>query len=141
MVGSGSPLWPLGCCAVVAAILTAAGCIWLGKRTVRSVDDHHNQSMAPSITVVGLVNGVLLGVTVVIAWPQYSSAGAIVAEEASTHVIVSSTIALPLRLLMLNAFALDHPYGVERGIAAAPFRHALGGFRLGGPGDVISSRS
>jgi hypothetical protein len=244
------PLWLLGCCAVAVAILTAVGFIWLGKRTVRAVDDHHNQSMAPFITVVGLVNGVLLGFTVVIAWQQYTSAEVIVAEEASTlttmyrqtlampepeqtqlkqllrkyasavageewdkqgsggvsesaraaindmyrtvgrepadvasrpsteefvgqltqlgshrtlriidtepritpllwsglilggivllalmgflrlastlgHVIVSSTIAVLLSLLLLNAFALDHPYGVERGITAAPFRHAL----------------
>ncbi len=44
----------------------------------------HNSTLSPFITVVGLVYGALLGFTVVAGWQQFSSAGVVVANEAST---------------------------------------------------------
>ena len=41
------------------------------------------------------------------------------------HVIVSSSIAVLLGLLLCIIFSLDHPFGSERGITPAPFQHAV----------------
>jgi Protein of unknown function (DUF4239) len=41
------------------------------------------------------------------------------------HVIVSSSIAVLLGLLLCIVFSLDHPFGKERGITPAPFQHAV----------------
>jgi hypothetical protein len=91
------PLWLLLLCVVAAAILIALGCIWLANRILpASLGREHNPTMAPFITVVGIVNGVLLGFTVVAAWQQFSSAEVIVGNEASTlTTMYRQTVAMP----------------------------------------------
>jgi hypothetical protein len=53
-------------------------------------------NVSPFLTVVGLVYGALLGFTVVVSWQHFSSAGAIVASEASTlTTMYGQTFAMP----------------------------------------------
>jgi hypothetical protein len=96
MSGSGTPLWLLLVFVVAVSILIAVAAIWLASRTMSEVGKEHNSTMSPFITVVGLVYGALLGFTVVAAWQQFSSAGVIVANEASTPTTMyRQTVAMP----------------------------------------------
>ena len=70
-------------CAVAVAIAIAVGCISVANRMLRAVGKEHNPAMSPFIAVVALVYGALVGFTVVVSWQQFSSAEAIVANEAS----------------------------------------------------------
>jgi len=96
MAGSGTPVWLILACVIVAAILIAVGSIWVAGRTMPGVGKEHNSALSPFLTVVGLVYGALLGFTVVAAWQQFSSAGVIVADEASTlTTMYRQTVAMP----------------------------------------------
>jgi len=96
MSGSGTPLWLLLVLVVAGAILIAIGSISVANRTMSEVGKEHNSTISPFITVVGLVYGALLGFTVVAAWQQFSSAGVIVANEASTlTTMYRQTVAMP----------------------------------------------
>ena len=96
MGGSGTPLWLLMVSAVAVAILVAVGSILLANRILSSVGKEHNSTISPFITVVGLVYGALLGFTVVVSWQQFSSAEAVVADEASRlTTMYGQTVAMP----------------------------------------------
>jgi hypothetical protein len=96
MSGSGTPVWLLLLLIVGVAILIALGSIRLANHTMSGVGKEHNSTLSPFITVVGLVYGALLGFTVVAAWQQFSSAGVIVADEASTlTTMYRQTVAMP----------------------------------------------
>lgn len=96
MSGSGTPLWLLLVFVVAVAILIAVGSIWLANRTMSGVGKEHNSTLSPFITVMGLVYGALLGFTVVAGWQQFSSAGVVVANEASTLTTMYwQTVAMP----------------------------------------------
>ena len=96
MSGSGTPLWLLLVFVVAVAILFAVASIWLATRILSPVGKEHNSTISPFITVVGLVYGALLGFTVVAAWQQFSSAGVIVDNEASTlTTMYRQTVAMP----------------------------------------------
>src|ERR1700747_561761 len=82
--------------AVAIAILVAVGSILLANRILSSVGKEHNSTISPFITVVGLVYGALLGFTVVVSWQQFSSAEAVVADEASRlTTMYGQTVAMP----------------------------------------------
>jgi Protein of unknown function (DUF4239) len=96
MGGSGIALWLLVVIGVAVAILVAVGSILLANRILSAVGKEHNSTISPFITVVGLVYGALLGFTVVVSWQQFSSAEAIVANEASTlTTMYGQTVAMP----------------------------------------------
>lgn len=96
MNGSGTPVWLLLAVVIAGAILIALGSIFVANRTMSGVGKEHNSTLSPFITVVGLVYGALLGFTVVAAWQQFSSAGVIVANEASTvTTMYRQTVAMP----------------------------------------------
>src|ERR1700687_5809604 len=78
------PVWLLLAVVVVVGISIAVGAILLANRAMPEVGKEHNSTLSPFISVVGLVYGSLLGFTVVVAWQQFSSAQAVVANEAST---------------------------------------------------------
>lgn len=67
-----------------------------------------------------LWSGLIFGGTVIVAFTGFLRLGSTIG-----HVIVSSTIAALLGLMLCTAFALDHPFGNERGITSEPFQHAL----------------
>jgi hypothetical protein len=90
------PLWLLVVLAVAVAILVAVGSILVANRILASAGTEHNSAISPFITVVGLVYGALLGFTVVVSWQQFSSAGAVVADEASRlTTMYGQTVAMP----------------------------------------------
>ena len=116
MGGSLSPWLVLALIGAVA-ILLVAGSLWLGKRALPNVGKEHNSTLAPFLTVVGLLYGALLGFTVVSSWQQFSSAQAVVAGEASSlTTMYGQTIAMPepeqtqmRQLLRLYASAVAGP--------------------------------
>jgi hypothetical protein len=96
MGGSGTPLWLLVVFGVGVATLVAVGSILLANRIMSAGGKEDNLNVSPFLTVVGLVYGALLGFTVVVSWQQFSSAGAVVASEASTlTTMYGQTVAMP----------------------------------------------
>jgi hypothetical protein len=96
MGGSGISLWLLMVFGVGVAILVAVGSILLANRIMSAGGKEDNLNVSPFLTVVGLVYGALLGFTVVVSWQQFSSAGAVVASEASTlTTMYGQTVAMP----------------------------------------------
>ncbi|MCI4675262.1 bestrophin-like domain [Candidatus Mycolicibacterium alkanivorans] len=66
-------------------------------RDCRPIPTGHNAALSPFLTCVGLVYGALLGFTIVVAWEQFSSAEANVANEASTlTTMYRQTVGMPL---------------------------------------------
>lgn len=114
MGGSGIPLWLLVVFGVGAAILVAVGSILLANRIMSAGGKEDNLNVSPFLTVVGLVYGALLGFTVVVSWQQFSSAGAVVASEAST-------------LTMYGQTGRDARTGADTGEAVAAAVHKWGG--------------
>jgi Protein of unknown function (DUF4239) len=90
-------LWLFLVAALAGSILLAVGSIWLANRhSSGAVDREDNSALSPFLTCVGLVFGALLGFTVVVAWEQFSSAEAHVANEASTlTTMYRQTVAMP----------------------------------------------
>jgi hypothetical protein len=90
-------LWLLLALSLLAAVVVAAGSIWLAHRTLpKSVGAGHNGALSPFMTSVGLVYGALLGFTIVVAWEQFSSAESNVSSEASTLVTMyRQTVGMP----------------------------------------------
>jgi Protein of unknown function (DUF4239) len=89
-------VWLLLAVVVVVGISIAVGAILLANRAMPDVGSGHNSTLSPFISVVGLVYGSLLGFTVVVAWQQFSSAQAVVANEASTlTTMYRQTVAMP----------------------------------------------
>lgn len=90
-------LWTLLLGVVVASILVAVGCIWVGDRALSdSIGQENNSALSPFLTCVALVFGALLGFTVVVAWEQFSSAEGNVTNEASTlATMYRQTVAMP----------------------------------------------
>ena len=77
----------------------------------------YNSTLSPFLTCVGLVYGALLGFTIVVAWEQFSSAEANVANEASTlTTMYRQTVGMPVpqqtemrELLRKYATAVEGP--------------------------------
>src|SRR5215208_4677275 len=90
-------LWLFLALSLVAAVLVAAGSVWLANRTLpKPVSEGHNGALSPFLTCVGLVYGALLGFTIVVAWEQFSSAEANVSNEASTlTTMYRQTVGMP----------------------------------------------
>ena len=83
---------------IAASILLAVGTIWFVNRRFlgHSAGREYNSTLSPFVTTVALVYGALLGFTVVVAWEQFSSAEANVANEASTlATMYRQTVAMP----------------------------------------------
>ena len=82
---------------VSAGVAIAVTSVFVADRVLgESVGPQHNSTLAPFMTVVGLVFGALLGFTVVVSWEQFSSAAANVAHEASTlTTMYRQTVAMP----------------------------------------------
>jgi Protein of unknown function (DUF4239) len=91
-------LWLLLALSLVAAVLVAAGSIWLADRTLpKPVSEGHNGALSPFLTCVSLVYGALLGFTIVVAWEQFSSAETNVSNEASTlTTMYRQTVGMPV---------------------------------------------
>ena len=78
-------LWLFLALALIVSTMVGVGSVWLANRTLsKSVAKEYNSTLSPFLTCVGLVYGALLGFTIVVAWEQFSSAEANVANEAST---------------------------------------------------------
>jgi Protein of unknown function (DUF4239) len=77
--------------------LLAVGTIWFVNGVLgHSAGREYNSTLSPFVTTVALVYGALLGFTVVVAWEQFSSAEANVANEASTlATMYRQTVAMP----------------------------------------------
>jgi hypothetical protein len=89
-------VWVLLIVVFVVAVSIAVGAILLADRAMPNVGKEHNGTISPFITAVGLVYGALIGFTVVVAWQQFSSAGVVVANEASTlTTMYRQTVAMP----------------------------------------------
>ena len=91
-------LWLLLALVLIVSILVGAGSVWLADRTLpKPVAKEHNSTLSPFMTCVGLVYGALLGFTIVVAWEQFSSAEANVANEASTlTTMYRQTVGMPV---------------------------------------------
>ena len=91
-------LWLLLALSLIAAVLVAAGSMWLADRTLpKPVSEGHNGALSPFLTCVGLVYGALLGFTIVVAWEQFSSAETNVSNEASTLITMyRQTVGMPV---------------------------------------------
>src|SRR6476620_3163279 len=91
-------LWLLLALSLVAAVAVAAASILLADRTLpKPVSEGHNGALSPFLTCVGLVYGALLGLVIVVAWEQFSSAEANVSNEASTVVTMyRQTVGMPV---------------------------------------------
>jgi hypothetical protein len=90
-------LWLFLAVVIAVSIVLALGMICLADRTLSdSVGQDNNSALSPFLTCVALVFGALLGFTVVVAWEQFSSAEAHVANEASTlTTMYRQTVAMP----------------------------------------------
>ena len=90
-------VWLVLILVIAASILLAVGTIWFVNRVLgHSAGREYNSTLSPFVTTVALVYGALLGFTVVVAWEQFSSAGANVANEASTlATMYRQTVAMP----------------------------------------------
>ncbi|WP_406815997.1 DUF4239 domain-containing protein [Mycobacterium sp. M23085] len=64
--------------------------------------------------------GLIFGAVVLVGFTGFLRMGSTVA-----HVIVSSTVAVLLGLLLCVVFQLDHSYATDQRITSGPFRHAL----------------
>jgi Protein of unknown function (DUF4239) len=90
-------VWLLFGVIIVACVLVATAMILIADRVIPSkIGKEHNSTLSPFLTTVALVYGALLGFTVVVAWEQFSSAEANVANEASTlATMYRQTVAMP----------------------------------------------
>jgi len=90
-------LWLLFALVLLTSALVAIGMILLADRVMPTrIGKEHNSTLSPFLTTVALVYGALLGFTVVVAWEQFSSAEANVANEASTlTTMYRQTVAMP----------------------------------------------
>jgi hypothetical protein len=111
-------LWLILAVVLIASILVGAGSVWLADRILpKPVAKEHNSTLSPFMTCVGLVYGALLGFTIVVAWQQFSSAEANVANEASTlTTMYRQTVGMPVpeqtqmrELLRKYAHAVEGP--------------------------------
>ena len=111
-------LWLLLALALIVSILVGAGSVWLAHRTLsKPRAKEYNSTLSPFLTCVGLVYGALLGFTIVVAWEQFSSAEANVANEASTlTTMYRQTVGMPVpqqtemrELLRTYATAVEGP--------------------------------
>lgn len=66
------------------------------------------------------MGGPHLGAVVLVAFTGFLRMGSTVG-----HVIVSSTVAVLLGLLLCVVFQLDHSYATDQRITSGPFQHAL----------------
>src|SRR4051812_41371100 len=91
-------LWLILAVVLIASILVGAGSVLLADRVLpKTVTKEHNSTLSPFMTCVGLVYGALLGFTIVVAWQQFSSAQANVANEASTlTTMYRQTVGMPV---------------------------------------------
>src|SRR5215218_8938896 len=99
-------VWLLFGVIIVACVLVATGMILIADRVIPSkIGKEHNSTLSPFLTTVALVYGALLGFTVVVAWEQFSSAEANVANEASTlATMYRQTVAMPARSSRKSGF-------------------------------------
>src|ERR1700758_3574216 len=67
-----------------------------------------------------LFAALIFGGTVLVALTGFLRLGSTIG-----HIIVSSSVAVLLGLMLCIVFSLDHPFGNERGITPAPFQHAV----------------
>jgi Protein of unknown function (DUF4239) len=90
-------LWLFLALALIVSIVVGAASVWLAHRVIHEpVPAGHNAALSPFLTCVGLVYGALLGFTIVVAWEQFSSAEANVANEASTlTTMYRQTVGMP----------------------------------------------
>ena len=111
-------LWLFLALALIVSVMVGAGSVWLADRTLpKSLAKEYNSTLSPFLTCVGLVYGALLGFTIVVAWEQFSSAEANVANEASTlTTMYRQTVGMPLppqtqirELLRTYAVAVEGP--------------------------------
>ena len=111
-------LWLLLALVLIVSILVGAGSVWLAHRTLsKTRAKEYNSTLSPFLTCVGLVYGALLGFTIVVAWEQFSSAEANVANEASTlTTMYRQTVGMPVpqqtemrELLRKYATAVEGP--------------------------------
>ena len=111
-------LWLLLALVLIVSILVGAGSVWLAHRTLsKTRAKEYNSTLSPFLTCVGLVYGALLGFTIVVAWEQFSSAEANVANEASTlTTMYRQTVGMPVpqqtemrELLRTYATAVEGP--------------------------------
>src|SRR6478609_2568782 len=91
-------LWLILAVVLIASILVGVGSVWLADRILpATVAKEHNSTLSPFMTCVGLVYGALLGFTIVVAWQQFSSTQANVANEASTlTTMYRQTVGMPV---------------------------------------------
>jgi hypothetical protein len=77
------PLWLLLVAIISVAIVIAVGSVSVANRALAGVGREHNSAVAPFVTVVGAINGALIGFTVVVSWQQFSATQVIISNEAS----------------------------------------------------------
>ena len=96
-MGTAMYVWLVLVLVIAASMLLAVGSNLVRESRSRpSAGKEYNSTLSPFVTTVALVYGTLLGFTVVVAWEQFSSAEANVANEASTlATMYRQTVAMP----------------------------------------------
>jgi Protein of unknown function (DUF4239) len=111
-------LWLLLALALIVSISVGAAGVWLSYLILaKPRAKEYNSTLSPFLTCVSLVFGALLGFTIVVAWEQFSSAEANVANEASTlTTMYRQTVGMPVpqqtqmrELLRQYATAVEGP--------------------------------
>ena len=99
-------VWLVLILVIAASILLAIGTIWFVNRIVgHSAGREYNSTLSPFVTTVALVYGTLLGFTVVVAWDQFSSAGANVANEVTSAIQRAASSVLAWLALLPNSLS------------------------------------
>jgi hypothetical protein len=90
-------MWLALAAVIGVCIVVALGCMWFAYRILpESAGTEYNSSLSPFLTIIGLMFGALLGFTVVVAFEQFSSAAANVANEATTlTTMYRQTVTMP----------------------------------------------
>lgn len=83
--------------------------------------DRNERIVGTKPRITGLMwAGLIFGAVVLVAFTGFLRMGSTVG-----HVIVSSTVAVLLGLLLCVVYQLDHSYATEQRITSGPFQHAL----------------
>src|SRR5437660_1467658 len=102
MAGSGTPVWLILACVIVAAILITGE--FLSQLTVLASDRNTRIIDAKPRIPTLLWSALVFGGIVIVALT-----GFLRLDSTIGHTLVSSTIAILLGLLLCTAFSLDHP--------------------------------
>jgi hypothetical protein len=120
-------LWLFLAVVVVVSIVVAAGSVWLAAflGQLTALTSARNSRVLDALPKIpGLLwAGLLFGGVLLVALT-----GFVRLESKVGHVVLSSSVAVLLGLLLFIVFWLDHPFGTQLGVTSAPFERALSVF-------------